>query len=243
MPKVYIGTSGWSYASWRGPFFPKEIKVKDHLRYYATQFPTTELNAPFYRTPTEKAVEGWRDQTPPGFIFAWKASKFITHWKRLTNSENSIELLVSRLKLLAPKAGPVLFQLPPRFKANRERLASFIKILPRCWPYAFEFRDKSWYENDIIDLLRDNDISLCLSDHHDAPSPWVVTARHVYVRGHGPGGTYKDHYPDKTLRAWARDIEKWKRQRRTVFVYFDNDQKSAAPADAKRLMQFLKLRR
>ncbi len=243
MPKVYIGTSGWSYPSWRGPFFPKEIKVKDHLRYYATQFPTTELNAPFYRTPTEKAVEGWRDQTPPGFIFAWKASKFITHWKRLTNSENSVELLVSRLKILGSKAGPVLFQLPPRFKANRERLASFIKILPRRWPYAFEFRDKSWYEDNILDLLRDNDISVCLSDHYDAPSPWVVTARHVYVRGHGPGGRYKDHYPDKTLRAWARDIQKWKRQRRTVFVYFDNDQKSAAPADAKRLMQFLKLRR
>lgn len=243
MPKVYIGTSGWSYPSWRGPFFPKEIKVKDHLRYYATQFPTTELNAPFYRTPTIKAVEGWRDQTPPGFIFAWKASKFITHWKRLTNSENSVALLVSRLKILGSKAGPVLFQLPPRFKANRERLASFLKLLPRRWPYAFEFRDKSWYDDGILDLLRDNDISLCLSDHHDAPSPWIVTAQHVYVRGHGPGGKYKDHYPDKTLRAWARDIQKWKRQRRTVFVYFDNEQKSAAPADAKRLMEMLKLKR
>jgi uncharacterized protein YecE (DUF72 family) len=239
MSKVYIGTSGWSYQSWRGPFFPKEVKVKDHLRYYATQFPTTELNGVFYRTPTIKAVEGWRDQTPPGFIYAWKASKFITHWKRLTNSENSVELLVSRLKILGSKGGPVLFQLPPRFEANRERLASFLKLLPRCWPYAFEFRHPSWYEDDILDLLRDNDIALCLSDHHDAPSPWEVTARHVYLRGHGPGGTYKDHYPDKTLRAWARDIEKWKRQRRMVFVYFDNDQKSAAPKDALRLMEIL----
>jgi uncharacterized protein YecE (DUF72 family) len=146
----------------------------------------------------------------------------------------------TRLKALSPKVGAVLFQLPPQFTKNRERLASFLSMLPRCYPYAFEFRHASWYEDDILDLLRDHDVSLCLSDHHDAPSPWEVTARHVYVRGHGPGGRYKDHYPDKTLRAWARDIAKWKRQRRTVFVYFDNDQKSAAPKDAKRLMELVR---
>ena len=242
MPRIYIGTSGWSYQSWRGPFFPKEVKAKDHLRFYASHFNSTELNGVFYRTPTEEAVRGWREQTPADFLFTWKASKFITHWKRLTpKCKNSLELLESRLKLLGPKAGPVLFQLPPQFKANRERLASFLKMLSRCRPYAFEFRDKSWYEDDILDLLREHDVSLCLSDHRDAPSPWKVTARHVYLRGHGPGGAYKDHYPDKTLRAWARDIEKWKRQRRTVFVYFDNDQKSAAPKDALRLKEMLGL--
>jgi uncharacterized protein YecE (DUF72 family) len=242
MSKIHIGTSGWSYRSWRGPFFPKEVKVKDHLRFYAGHFDTTELNGVFYRTPTEDAVRGWREQTPEDFIFAWKASKFITHWKRLTpKCKNSLELLESRLKLLGPKAGAVLFQLPPQFKANRERLACFLKMLSRKRTYAFEFRDKSWYDDDILDLLREHDVSLCLSDHCDAPSPWEVTARHVYVRGHGPGGTYKDHYPDKTLRAWARDIEKWKRQRRTVYVYFDNDQKSAAPKDALRLMEMLGL--
>jgi uncharacterized protein YecE (DUF72 family) len=170
MAKVHIGTSGWSYQSWRGPFFPKEVMVKDHLRFYATQFDTTELNGVFYRTPTEAAVRGWREQTPDDFLFAWKASKFITHWKRLTpKSKNSLELMESRLKLLGPKAGPVLFQLPPQFKADRDRLASFLKMLSRKRTYAFEFRDKSWYEDDILDLLRDHDISLCLSDHHDAP--------------------------------------------------------------------------
>jgi uncharacterized protein YecE (DUF72 family) len=242
MSKVYIGTSGWSYRSWRGAFFPKHIKIKDHLRHYATQFPTTELNAPFYRTPMIETVQGWRDQTPPDFVFAWKASKFITHWKRLgPTSKNSIALMASRLKILGPKAGPVLFQLPPGSKANRERLASFLKMLPKKYRYAFEFRHSSWYENANLDLLRDNDIALCLSDHHDAPSPWEVTARHVYVRGHGPTGAYKDRYPDKTLRAWARHVSKWKRQRRVVYIYFDNDQKSAAPADAKRLMELLGL--
>ena len=180
MSKVFIGTSGWSYQSWRGPFFPKEVKIKDHLRFYATRFNSTELNGVFYRTPTEEAVKGWRAQTPDVFIFAWKASKFITHWKRLTpKSRNSLQLLESRLKLLGPKAGPVLFQLPPQFRANRERLASFLKMLSKKRSYAFEFRDKSWYADDILELLHQHDISLCLSDHRDAPSPWEVTAKHV----------------------------------------------------------------
>ena len=240
MSKVFIGTSGWTYGGWRGPFYPKDVAKKDWLSWYATQFPTTEINGSFYRTPSLQAVRGWRKQTPKHFCFAWKASKFITHWKRLSGkSDNSIALMETRLKALKPKVGVVLFQLPPQFRKNRERLASFLKMLPRRYSYAFEFRHESWYEDDVLDLLRERDVSLCLSDHHDAPSPWEVTARHVYVRGHGPGGRYKDHYPDKTLRKWARDIRKWKRQRRDVFVYFDNDQKAAAPADAMRLKELL----
>jgi uncharacterized protein YecE (DUF72 family) len=242
MAKIRIGTSGWAYQSWRGRFFPKEVKVKDHLRYYATRFDTTELNGVFYRTPTLKAVKNWVAQTPDDFVFAWKASKFITHWKRLSSkSRNSIALMETRLRMLGRKAGPVLFQLPPMMTANRERLASFLKMLRKKRPYAFEFRHPSWYEDEILDLLRDNDISLCLSDHRDAPAPWIVTARHVYVRGHGPGGHYRGHYSERTLRDWARDIAKWKKQRRDVYVYFDNDQKSAAPADAARLKDMLSL--
>jgi uncharacterized protein YecE (DUF72 family) len=240
MPRCWIGTSGWSYDGWRGPFYPKDCAKKNWLSFYGEQFPTTEVNGSFYRTPSLAAVESWREQTPRQFLFAWKASKFITHWKRLSKkSDNSLDLMVTRLKKLGPKTGPVLFQLPPRFTADRERLASFLKMLPRRYAYAFEFRHPSWYEDDILDLLRDHDVSLCLSDHHDAPSPWLVTARHVYVRGHGPGGRYKDNYSPNTLRAWARHIKTWKRQRRTVFVYFDNDQKSAAPADAKKLMKLV----
>jgi uncharacterized protein YecE (DUF72 family) len=241
MSAIFIGTSGWTYDGWRGPFYPKGVAKKDWLCWYATQFPTTEINGSFYRTPSLDAVRGWRKQTPKGFCFAWKASKFITHWKRLSEkSDNSIALMETRLKALSPKVAVVLFQLPPQFRKNRGRLASFLKMLPRRHRYAFEFRHESWYEDDILDLLRDRDVSLCLSDHHDAPSPWEVTARHVYVRGHGPGGRYRDHYPDKTLRKWARDIRKWKRQRRDVFVYFDNDQKAAAPADAMKLQELVR---
>ena len=141
-----VGTSGWSYRSWRGPFFPERLAAKHHLEYYASQFETAELNGVFYRTPTPAAVEGWRDQTGPGFVFAWKASKFITHWKRLSqNSVNSLELLEKRLSILGGKAGPVLFQLPPNFEADAARLAAFLALLPKGRRYSFEFRHPSWY--------------------------------------------------------------------------------------------------
>jgi uncharacterized protein YecE (DUF72 family) len=240
MSKVLIGTSGWTYDGWRGPFYPRDVPKKAWLAWYAGQFPTAEINGSFYRTPSLDAVRCWRDQTPKQFLFSWKASKFITHWKRLSEkSDNSIALMETRLQAVAPKLGVVLFQLPPRFEKNRERLASFLAMLPRRHLYTFEFRHKSWYDDDIFELLHKRNVALCISDHHDAPSPWEVTARHVYVRGHGPTGHYRDHYPDQTLQSWARRIRAWKRQRRTVFVYFDNDQKSAAPKDARRLMELV----
>jgi uncharacterized protein YecE (DUF72 family) len=240
-PRIHIGTSGWSYPSWRGPFFPKEVMVKHHLAYYATQFETAELNGVFYRTPSFGAVRGWRDQTPDGFIFAWKASKFITHWKRLSNrSVNSLALIEERLDILADKAGPVLFQLPPRFEANAERLSSFLRLLAPGRRYAFEFRHTSWYSKEIFAILRKADCSLCISDHHHAPAPWIATASFVYVRGHGPGGKYHSHYSDKELHDWAKRISGWAKRGRDVYVYFDNDQKSAAPADALRLGTMLK---
>lgn len=238
MRRLWIGTSGWTYKGWRGSFYPEDVPAKNWLRWYAGRFPTTEINGSFYRTPSLEAVRAWREQTPDEFLFAWKASKFITHWKRLTDKcENSLELMETRLKALGPKAGPVLFQLPPQFSANRDRLASFFKLLNKRRQYVFEFRHPSWYEPAILDLLRDHDAALCLSDHHDAPSPWEVTARHVYVRGHGPTGQYKDRYPKRTLDRWADAITGWKRKRLTVYCYFDNDQKTAAPKDAGRLIE------
>jgi uncharacterized protein YecE (DUF72 family) len=240
MAEIRIGTSGWHYASWRGPFFPEKLRLKDQLQFYATQFATTELNGVFYRTPTEAAVQGWREQTPTDFVFAWKASKFITHWKRLTERcENSLELMESRLLLLREKAGPVLFQLPPQFERNEERLAAFLKMLKPKRRYAFEFRHPGWYTPRVLRLLADENISLCISDHADAPAPWRRTADFVYVRGHGPGGRYKGHYTPATLAAWCRRIKRWRARGCDVYVYFDNDQKSAAPRDAARLQQLL----
>jgi uncharacterized protein YecE (DUF72 family) len=240
MARILIGTSGWHYDSWRGPFFPKGLPLKNQLQYYTSQFPTAELNGVFYRTPTPEAVKSWRDQTGKDFVFAWKASKFITHWKRLSDkSVNSLELLENRLSLLDEKAGPILFQLPPQFQADAERLASFFKLLSKKRQYSFEFRHPSWYAPKIFRLLSDQNISLCISDHHDAPAPWKRTADFVYVRGHGPGGRYKGHYRADVLSDWSRRIRSWKKQGHDVYVYFDNDQKSAAPADALRLRLLL----
>jgi uncharacterized protein YecE (DUF72 family) len=214
--------------------------LKDQLQYYASQLSTTELNGVFYRTPTPEAVKAWREQTGRDFIFAWKASKFITHWKRLSpKSVNSLELLEDRLSLLGQKAGPILFQLPPKFEANADRLASFFKLLPKKRRYSFEFRHASWYQPAILRLLSSHNIALCISDHHDAPAPWRRTADFVYVRGHGPRGRYKGHYRRETLADWAKRMKSWKKQGCDVFVYFDNDQKSAAPADALKLRQLM----
>jgi uncharacterized protein YecE (DUF72 family) len=143
------------------------------------------------------------------------------------------------LSLLGEKAGPILFQLPPNFHADADRLASFFKLLSKRRRYSFEFRHPSWYAPRILRLLSEQNISLCLSDHHDAPAPWKRTADFVYVRGHGPGGRYKGHYRPDVLADWGRHIRSWKKQGCDVFVYFDNDRKSAAPADALKLRQRL----
>jgi uncharacterized protein YecE (DUF72 family) len=243
MARVLIGTSGWNYDSWRGPFYPAGLPAKAQLQYYASQFGTAELNGVFYRTPTPDAVKSWRRQTGLEFIFTWKASKFITHWKRLSsNSLNSIELMEDRLALLGHKAGPILFQLPPAFQVDADRLSAFLQMLPSKRRYSFEFRHLSWYSPAIMRLLSRHNISLCISDHHDAPAPWRRTADFVYVRGHGPGGRYEGRYSTGALKRWTGRIRSWKAQGCDVFVFFDNDQKSAAPSDALKLKQMLSKR-
>ena len=238
MRNVWIGTSGWTYKGWRGSFYPSDVPAKRWLSWYAEHFTTAEINSSFYRTPSLEAVRAWRKATPDEFVFAWKASKFITHWKRLTDKcRNSLELMETRLKALEPKVGPILFQLPPQFGPDHDRLAGFLKLLRKKRFYAFEFRNPSWYEPRILSLLRDHNCALCISDHHDAPAPWEVTASTVYVRGHGPSGEYKDRYTQKTLEHWASAFSQWQRKRLKVYCYFDNDQKSAAPKDARKLIE------
>jgi uncharacterized protein YecE (DUF72 family) len=147
MNQVWIGTSGWTYEGWRGPFYPERIARRRWLSWYSTRFSTTEINGSFYRTPSLEAVRTWRASTPDDFLFAWKASKYITHWKRLgQESANNLELTETRLKLLEAKAGPVLFQLPPHFLPDADRLKGFLRMLPRRRRYAFEFRHPDWYQ-------------------------------------------------------------------------------------------------
>lgn len=239
MAELRVGTSGWHYRDWWGPFFPEGVRKKDALDYYASRFDAVELNAPFYRMPTEAAVQGWAETVPENFRFAWKASRFITHFKRLLVDDESLAWLEERLDLLGAKAGPVLFQLHPRMSMDRERLATFIGRLPRHRRYTFEFRHDSWYDAAIFDLLREHDAALCLSDHAAAPAPREVTAGWVYIRNHGPGGRYHGSYADAALKDWAKFIRKCRNEGRDVWCFFDNDVKSAAPHDADRLLALI----
>ena len=236
MTELRIGCSGWAYKDWRGPFYPPEVRVKDHLAFYASQFDTAEINASFYRLPTEKAVAAWRDAVPEGFVFAWKASRYLTHNKKLNDPKDSLELIVSRMAPLGDRFGPILFQLPPSLRLDRERLAAFLDLLPKDRRATVEFRHPSWYAPEVFQLLEAHDVALCISDHHDAPSPWEVTASFVYVRAHGPGGRYHGRYGEAELNTLAHAIDGWRKAGKAVFCYFDNDIKSAAPRDAKLLV-------
>lgn len=219
-----------------------DIKIKDFLSYYATRFDTAEINNSFYRLPTEQAVRSWRESVPEGFLFAWKASRFITHMKKLKDVEESLDLVFGRMAGLGETFGPVLFQLPPMLRASdetRERVARCLSRVPPHRRIAFEFRHPSWYEEDVLRILREHNAALCLSDHADAPAPWVTTADFVYVRGHGTNGRYAGSYSEETLQVWSAQIAEWRRNRRDVYVYFDNDIKSAAPGDAQTLLNLV----
>ena len=201
---MYVGTSGWSYSDWRGRFYPEQVPRRQWLEYYASQFMSVEINGSFYRTPSLEAVRAWSEATPAGFRFSWKASTFITHWKRLgTTAASSLELMETRLAVLGRKCGPVLFQLPPLLARDDALLADFKDMLPPRRRYAFEFRHPSWYADNVLEFLSRRRAAMCISDHHDAPSPWTVTADFAYVRGHGPGGRYKGNYEIKVLRDWS----------------------------------------
>lgn len=236
MSSLRIGASGWAYKDWNGPFYPPEVKAKDRLGWISRRFPTLEINASFYRMPSDAAVAAWRAQTPADFVFAWKASRFITHNKKLKDPDEPLAYMFGRARGLGDKLGPVLFQLPPNLHANRERLAGFLKALPKRTRAAIEFRHPSWYAPEILDLLRDEHAALCISDHHQAPAPFEVTAGFVYLRGHGPTGRYHGRYPEARLKDWAQHIRDWRKAGKDVFVYFDNDIKSAAPKDAEALI-------
>jgi len=230
--RLRVGTSGWTYPHWKGRFYPPSVRVKDRFAYYASQFDTVEINGSFYRLPSEKAVRAWAEQAPPGFVYAWKASRFITQAKKLKDVEDPVKLVFSRMTPLGDAVGPALFQLPPQLRVNLDRLAEFLAFLPKPLRTTIEFRHPSWYTPAILNLLADHDVALCISDHHDAPAPWEVTASFAYVRGHGPGGRYIGRYPARELDRWAKAISGWIDGGRDVYAYFDNDIEGAAPLDA-----------
>jgi uncharacterized protein YecE (DUF72 family) len=229
---IRVGTSGWVYPHWRDRFYPATVRVKDRFAHYASVFDTVEINGSFYRLPSEAAVAKWAEQAPPGFVFAWKASRFITQAKKLKDVADPVDLVFARMAPLGAALGPALFQLPPQLRLNLDRLADFLRLLPKARRTAVEFRHPSWYAPATLNLLADHDVALCVSDHHDAPAPWELTASFAYVRRHGPGGRYVGRYSSDELDQWAQAIGGWSGTGHDVYAYFDNDIEAAAPLDA-----------
>jgi uncharacterized protein YecE (DUF72 family) len=237
--RVHVGTSGWHYKHWVGDFYPERFPSSKMFSWYAREFHTVEINNSFYRLPEGKTFQQWREMAPPGFLFALKASRFITHIKRLRDAADSIDLFFSRAKPLGLTLGPVLFQLPPRWKANVDRLAEFLSILPKRHKYSIEFRDESWNAAQVYALLRRHNIALCIHDWHEMPWSKELTADFSYIRFHGSGQNYGGNYPKEQLRAWAKWITSWSRQLSDVFVYFNNDIGGHAIRNARSLRTLL----
>lgn len=237
-PQIYIGTSGWSYKHWIENFYPKELKPTEWLKHYANFFPTVEINSTFYHTPLLTTVKNWNATVPKNFTFSIKANRYITHRKRLHECEESLKIFYKSIKNLNSKTGPILFQLPPSFKMDLERLSAFIKLLDNKHLYTFEFRHSSWFTDEVYELLLKNQIALCITDLNGKLSPEVITSSFIYIRLHGPRHAYRGSYSLPELRSWKKKIEKWTQQT-SVYCYFDNDEKGFAIKDAKTLLELL----
>jgi len=236
---IQIGTSGWHYRHWEGAFYPANIRQKDFLNYYIQHFHTVEINNSFYQLPKEKTLKLWYDTAPDNFIFAVKASRYITHMKKLKDPEKTLSKFLNRIDVLKEKLGPILFQLPPRWKVNPERLEAFLRALHGDYDSAFEFRDPTWFTDEVFHILAEHNAALCIYHFNHRMSPKEVTANFVYIRLHGPNGPYEGRYGRRTLSYWAEDIIKWKKQKKRIFCYFDNDEAGYAPQDAAGLKQIV----
>jgi uncharacterized protein YecE (DUF72 family) len=231
----YIGTSGWVYPHWRGVFYPPKLPQSKWLEYYTGLFSTVELNNSFYRLPSEQAFSNWRDSSPEGFRYAVKASRFITHIKRLKDVAEPIETFIERARHLHEKLGPLLYQLPPNMHRNDERLASFLSLLPKGLRHVIEFRHQSWLDEAVLDMLRQHDIGFCVFDMPDLPCPSLATADFAYIRFHGSSGLYSSCYSDGELGEWASKISRLAKDIDTVYIYFNNDAEGYAISNAQTL--------
>jgi uncharacterized protein YecE (DUF72 family) len=239
MSNVYIGTSGWSYKSWDKAFYPKNIPKARQFEYYVTQFPTVEINNTFYRLPTLNAVRGWRDKAPPGFVYAVKGSRFITHMKKLTKLDGAVNKYFDRIKALKKRIGVVLWQLPPFLKKDAARLEKFLKILPNGYRYAIEFRHPTWLDEEIFSILREHRAAHASVSSRGMPMDLTVTTDFLYIRFHGLEGGAAHDYARAELEPWAAHIREHATDGKKVFAYFNNDINVRAPENAKMLMEMV----
>lgn len=236
---VHLGTSGWHYQHWKGNFYPADLPASKMLGYYVQRFDSVEINNSFYRLPAPGVFAGWREATPAGFLFAVKASRFLTHNKKLKDPESALDKFLPRAAELGGKLGPILFQLPPRWRCNAQRLEAMLSILPRELQYVFEFREPTWLCEEVFRILRRYNAAFCIFELAGYHTPFQLTADWTYVRLHGPGGKYQGSYSEEKLGEWAQRVAEWSRTLHQVFVYFDNDQAGYAAQNALTLKRLL----
>ena len=220
--RVFVGTSGYSYKEWKGNFYPKDLPASAMLHYYAQRHNTVEINNTFYRMPSEKLLLGWDEQVPKGFSFVLKASRRITHQKQLQDAGDELSYLLQTSSVLGNKLGPMLFQLPPFFKKDVARLGEFLALMPRGWRAAFEFRNTSWFDDEVYETLRSRDIALVASDTDKGDGPPVVpTASYGYFR------LRREEYDRAALEAWAQQVRDlpWEE----AYVFFKHEDAGAGP--------------
>ena len=232
MNPVRIGCSGWNYKHWRGRFYPEKLPAKRWFEHYSGTFDTVEINNSFYMLPKAETFRKWRDQAPPGFCYAVKANRFLTQAKKLKDCEEPLGRMMPPTRELGHALGPILYQLPPRLKLNLERLESFLALVPKDVTNVFEFRDKSWYVDEVFALLDRHGASFCAHDMPGSASPRLAVGPIAYLRFHGGEGKYWGRYSDEGLLGWTDWIGAEARAGRPVWAYFNNDIEAHAIHDA-----------
>jgi uncharacterized protein YecE (DUF72 family) len=239
LARYYIGTSGWHYDDWRRRFYPEKLPKAKWLEFYARHFPTVELNNSFYRLPSESAFTNWYESSPPDFAFAVKMSRFVTHIKRLKDSQEAVETFIKRATILDEKLGPLLYQLPPSMHRNDETLASFLSRLPGGFRHVIEFRHQSWLVEEVFATLRQHHAGLCVFDMPDFTCPLMATADFAYIRFHGSDRLYSSCYSDEELADWAKRIAGLAENLDSVYIYFNNDVAGFALRNAETIRDYL----
>jgi uncharacterized protein YecE (DUF72 family) len=237
--KVHVGCSGWVYRHWRGLFYPEGLPQKRWFERYAEEFDTVEINASFYRLPLASTFEGWREKAPPGFRYAVKVNRFITHMKKLLDCEAEVDRFISLARPLRDKLGPLLYQLPPSLHKNLDRLDAFLARLPGDLEQVVEFRHKSWYDERALAVLDKHGVGFVAHDMKGLVSPRWASGRTAYVRFHGAGGKYWGRYSDEALLEWTDWCLDQARQGRSVWCYFNNDIHGHAIEDARTLKSMI----
>ena len=239
--EVRIGTSGWEYDHWRGNFYPVDLPRDRWLEFYADRFDTVEVNASFYRLPEAETFARWGRRVPGTFRFAVKASRYLTHLRRLREPGEPLERLWSRAQRLNGRLGPMLYQLPPRWRPNTDRLEAFLAAIPGDRAQAVEVRDRRWYRHDVLDMLDAAGVALVIHDMPDSRTPICRVGPMVYLRFHGAGERYGGAYSSQSLSGWARRIAAWADEA-PVWAYFNNDIGGHAVRDAHRLRRMVERR-